>query len=217
MDLSGPENVGGAAPKPVLVVGGLGRCGTSLLMQMLQAGGVPCAGDWPAFEPAEAGATPIDPTWFAGLAGRAVKILDPHLARPPVGRVPSVGIWMVRGFRQQARSQAKFAHAMSGGLLRNDRNAVRRIEASLFRDSRLGRAAMPHPDLAQVSFEELLERPAAVAVRLAAWLAPWWPGLDHAAMARCVRPRGPECLPGLLELALVAEAEAGVAGQGGMG
>jgi hypothetical protein len=35
---------------PVIVVAGLGRCGTSLVMQMLAAAGLPCVGSFPDFE-----------------------------------------------------------------------------------------------------------------------------------------------------------------------
>ena len=35
---------------PALLVAGLGRCGTSLMMQMLAAAGLPCVGEFPAYE-----------------------------------------------------------------------------------------------------------------------------------------------------------------------
>ena len=134
-----------------------------------------------------------------------MKVLDPH--RQPLPRsAPAAIIWLDRAPREQARSIAKFGHLV-GGMPAADRRMLRAFEAGLVRDRALALRAVPKPLLA-LRFEEVLIRPHAAAHRMAAALAPWWPGLRTEAMARVVIPRPPECLPGLLELTLLARAEA---------
>ena len=41
--------------RPTVFVCGHGRCGSSMVMQMLDAGGFPCFGEYPAYEPEEVG------------------------------------------------------------------------------------------------------------------------------------------------------------------
>lgn len=65
--------------EPVLVCG-LGRCGSSVTMQMLQAGGYQTFGDWPDFEPEEAGSSRNIPHLLSLIDTSAVKILDPHIS-----------------------------------------------------------------------------------------------------------------------------------------
>ncbi|MHB8286386.1 MAG: hypothetical protein ACYDD1_17175 [Caulobacteraceae bacterium] len=67
--------------KPTIIVSGLGRCGSSLTMQMLNAAGVHCVGSFPSFEGPECEAFQegfITAERWAAVAGRAVKLLDPH-------------------------------------------------------------------------------------------------------------------------------------------
>lgn len=79
----------------ITVVSGLPRSGTSLVMQMLQAGGHPilCDEHRPAdadnprgyLEYAKVRTLERDATWLAEAEGRAVKVVSPLLARLPAG------------------------------------------------------------------------------------------------------------------------------------
>ena len=177
---------------PIVVVCGLGRCGTSLLMQMLSAAKMKCAGAAPAFEDNHTRGPLIDPHWFSALAGGAVMI------------------WLDRDPGQQARSQAKMLRMLSGvapmarAQLRSFTRTLRKDrQASLARIVTLSHARPP----LMLSFEMLIEQPHTAAVVIAGHLAPWHRA-DAAAMAAAVRPRGTSCAPGLeMELALLRDAE----------
>lgn len=190
---------------PVFAVAGLGRCGTSLVMQMLAAGGMPCAGSAPDFEPDELLA-PVDPAWLASQRGRAVKLLDPHLLSVPLD-LPLEVIWMDRDLKQQAKSQAKFAH-LAAGLPRPNRQHARRWHEGLARDRRAALAALDPHTVRRLRFEDVLVHPRRSAGYLAETFRHWI-ALDVARMAAQVRPRGTACAPGLdLEAELIAIAEA---------
>lgn len=102
---------------PVLFVTGLGRCGTTMVMQMLQAAGVPCAGTYPAFEDVPVTPSAVDHEWLAQQAGRAVKWIDPTVTR--VRHANGAAIFLSRDPAEQAKSQLKMLGA------RNDRSARR--------------------------------------------------------------------------------------------
>jgi hypothetical protein len=77
--------------EPVIVVSGLPRSGTSMMMQMLAAGGVPILTDgvrtadesnpegYFEFEPVKALGQGADTAWVAGARGKAVKVVAPLL------------------------------------------------------------------------------------------------------------------------------------------
>lgn len=166
------------------VVAGLGRCGTSMVMQMLAAGGVRCVGQHPAYEVDEAAHAPLDYDWLRQCDGMAVKILDPH--RRWTCYQPAQIIWLDRDAKQQARSQRKFLQAVTGltpkvgalsAALRSDRKKCMRVIA-------------PHHRL-MISFEDVLRDPHGAAVRLTTV----FPRLDVATAASVVRARSTTCAP----------------------
>ena len=195
--------------KPVVIVAGLGRCGTTLTMNMLVAGGIPGVGSAPAYEPPEI----QNPTaeWLDAQAGHALKILDPHVAGVPrmsLTSAPRRVIWIDRDVRQQTRSQAKMAVAMLGVPPLN-RHALLRWEASLHGDRRDARRALIAAGCTikrEFRFEQLLADPETVARKLADWLRPDFGDLDEVAMASVVIPRPPQCAPDMsLELRLIQQ------------
>lgn len=182
--------------KPVVIVAGLGRCGTSLVMQMLDAAGIPCVGRFPAFEE--------DDPWVG--TGRAVKWLDPH--RRPL-RV-AIGsryrcIWLSRDPVEQARSQLKW---FSPEMLTVGVDEATRVLAESLRDESVDALRrLPLPRL-MTTFEAIIGRPRASAARIADFLGRPFAPLDVDAMAARVIPRGPECQPDLsIEATLVRLAE----------
>lgn len=150
------------ADQPILFVAGLGRCGTTMVMTMLDAGGFPVSGPRPAYEPYErwVDGRP-DMTWLHQQAGRAVKWIDPtrHLSLP--GRLPvrPVVILLTRNAVQQAASQCKlikgdWAHINFG------RHGVRAMARSIRRDVPVMRAMLRRrAHVHEWAFEDFLQNP----------------------------------------------------------
>jgi hypothetical protein len=191
----------------ITIVSGFGRCGSSLVMQMLEAGGMPMVGRFPAFEDdhTSVARVVIDPEWMGLQDGRAVKILDPHEIQIPAGdyRV----IWCSREYAEQARSQVKFAAMMMG--LHPTRESVRAFMRSYVRDKPKAIkkliALAPKPGILDLHFEDILSDPLGAATELAQYC-----GLgDPQNMASVVKQRSPLCARGLdMEIELLAQRSA---------
>lgn len=171
------------------LVCGLGRCGTTMMMHMLRAGGASVVGSAPAFEVDEAAKLPIDPTWLASLGDKAVKVLDPH--RGWRGQVPARVIWMDRDDTEQAKSQVKFLRLVGGvpiptGAWKAMRSGLRTDREKCMRSLR------PH-ERKIFSFEAILASPGSAASNL----AEWFDGFDQASAASVVRRRSPKCEPSM--------------------
>ena len=188
-----------------VLVAGLGRCGTTLVMRMLAAGGAPVVGEAPDFERFTI-AEMADPALTeAHVRGRAVKALEPHRLgnRHPLLTVrPRHAILLSRDPVEQAKSQINFVRTLAEdamrtpGLLyshRPDNRVLRRaITAAIVRDqARAGTMLRTgNVPVTPLRFEMIVTDPAAAADRLAFQLRPWW-RLDAAAMAAVVRRRDP--------------------------
>lgn len=185
----------------LVLVAGLGRCGSSLLMQMLDAGGypiVPGHGGAPGYEhPANVGRGQLPP----GASG-ALKWLDPQRLAPPPKAEVRGSILLLRDNREQSRSHIKFLSALGF----DTRGAtVRQHAASLRQDEpRARRELVARGSLYVVQFEELIARPRTALAALRSWIGS---DLDIEGAASVVRERetGSGCLPYLLEERLLAE------------
>jgi hypothetical protein len=187
---------------PTYIVAGLGRCGTSMCMQMLAAGGIACIGDAPAYEDNRTRVRNIDPEHMRAWSGAAVKVLDPQIVGLP-GNVRV--IWLDRDAQEQARSAGKFAHLMAGIQL-PCRWQRRRYAERLRRDRVRALRVIGNRPVLLLTFERVLADPLGCARAMAVFLDQ---PLDVHAMAAVVRRRPASCLPGLdLELQLVEEAAA---------
>ncbi|QUT04009.1 hypothetical protein KFK14_12720 [Sphingobium phenoxybenzoativorans] len=193
--------------EPIILVAGLGRCGSSLTMQMLAAAGVPTVGDWPDFEHSSATGLPGNyAEWLPLAKGRAVKALDPHRWTLP-GYSNYALIWLSRHPVEQAKSMLKLIGQ------RNDRQARRAMEASVRRDAQIARKAVDRAmlvggsDLSRtlsLPFETMIHAPDIAAAKIASLLFEvTGRHVDTDAMARCVRKRPATCLPYMLELELI--------------
>lgn len=189
----------------VLIVAGLGRCGTTLAMRMLVRGGMPVhpSADRTAFEESETNVMqwPVDESVWEARDGLACKVLDLGTrARPSLAPELTV-VWLQRDYKEQSRSAIKFAEVVSGlpaGYAK--RNA---IETSLRRDTRTALKwlkSRANVTLYRLSFAELLKMGYAVD-QLAEIAAPF-AALDVAEMRAEVRVREPRCLPYMLETEL---------------
>lgn len=191
---------------PAIVVAGQGRCGTSLVMQMLYAGGVPCVGEWPAFESGASMFGSFDPKAFAALRGQAIKLITP--AELPIGEMPKhIVIWLDRDSRQQAESHLKMVKLSFPSVVPN-RLTVRAMVAGIRRERASNMVAIGAngrcPTLL-MSFERLLTQPTDAAIDIAAFLHEHgYEFLHFSAMRRQIRLRSTDCYPGMMEIDLLS-------------
>ena len=103
--------------EPITIVAGMGRCGTSLVMKMLAAAGMPTPGAGPpGYERIDIrdAIGRRDYTWCPDLAGGALKILGPYLYPPPPPEVwPCRIIYLQRNLEDQARSWLEYRLRMA--------------------------------------------------------------------------------------------------------
>lgn len=196
--------------QPVILVCGFGRCGSSLIMQMLDVGGISCFHDpgmgAPSYETFLGAGLPRESAWLSDLGGRAVKLLNPHHFRPPQSLACKI-VWLDRDYQEQAKSTAKFSEAVMG--IRLNAGQVRQYAKSFAPD----RAAamkyfdrMPNAQVRIFKFEKLITDSEEQAERLAEFAG--LPKNTAQAMAEVVIPRPPRCLDGLLETYLLERADA---------
>lgn len=180
---------------PTIGVAGFGRCGSTMIMGMLDAGGIqPVAGTSEASYELEVDA--LHALTTADVVGRSVKILE--LWR--YGPLPPAEwriIWLDRDPLEQAKSQTKFLMSLTPGLLSvTEDEAVRRFAESYNeqRAASLGVLRRRSP-VTVIQFERVLANPSKAA-KVIAGVCPEWT-FDRAAAAAVVHDRGPECLPDL--------------------
>jgi hypothetical protein len=189
---------------PIIVVAGFGRCGSSLVMSMIEAMGIPIVGEAPAYELHTPSFRPE--YWAEHYSGRAIKVLDPHIMRPPWGLKYKV-IWLDRENGEQAKSHVKFLR-WQGVNVPNFEHAQKQFVAKLLRRDRpkavgfLTRLAGPGNAYC-LTFEHLISFPTISAMRLGGLL---YPGLSQERLAEIVQPaaelvrfRTVDCLPHMLE------------------
>lgn len=116
---------------PILFVAGFGRCGTTMAMTMIDRGGFPVAGPRPAYEVDQMRPGMVDLDWVRAQAGRAVKWIDPLVARVSRNDLPgpAVIIHMNRPSRDIAASQVKMLSTFTG--IPNDRRIRRAFEKDI--------------------------------------------------------------------------------------
>lgn len=171
---------------------GFGRCGSTMVMSMLAAGGMPIAGNItePPYELPD-----VRDAWKVPLAGRAVKLLDSVLY---YGIPPSPAwrfVWLDRDPVEQARSHIKFVEAVIGTLDEPWEVAVAKSAASFVRDRPKALGALHGQGAVLVlRYERILADPAGTARLLAQQV---WPDLNIAAAAGAVHDRDSRCLPDL--------------------
>jgi len=174
-----------------IVVCGHGRCGTSLMMQMLAAAGVHIAGEYPSYE-AEKFCTP---EWISRNKGGAIKLLDPMRFEHTFGIEKIKFIWISRNVFQQAESTSKFA-SMLGGLPLLDKQQIGVLAASLARDTAPSITRIRnYGTLLTMTFEQMIEKPEEAAQRLVDYCL--LPSSTVAKMGDAVLPRDAKCQPNL--------------------
>jgi hypothetical protein len=176
-------------------VSGLARCGSSLTLQMLAAGGFPCWGIAPDYESATAPYDHVTPMAF--------KILKPQML---LRTYPSdVTLWLDRDVDEQAKSVVKYVekkiHKKRFPKWRRREMTATTVEElrQQYRDADRWLKGEPH---IRFAFEDMVDDPRSFIDRVDSELSL---GLDiDGAMSVYVR-RGPSCLPFFLEARLLKE------------
>lgn len=191
-----------------ILVCGLARCGTSMVMKMLHRGGLEpyCDGNFSSYEHPALGGPQDFRVWLPKLSGKVAKVLDPHHSHWP-NPVGANILWLDRDTREQAKSQVKFLKAVGVPV---QGQAWRNIQRGLIADrfKALDLLVSAQADLLFLRFENLLQFPLMQADRIAQFLD--LPSEAASAMADVVIRRSPRCAPNLdIEVAAM-EAEAGL-------
>lgn len=181
--------------KPVVVVSGLPRSGTSMAMKMLQAGGVPLVqdGQRTADEDNPRGyfedervkelADAEDRSWLRNARGRAVKVISYLLKDLPRDNNYRV-VFLRRHLDEVLASQAKMLRRRGEESDTDDARMIELYEDHLWRVDYLFRHA-PHMERLEILYSDVVEDPRRAAERVAAFLGG---GLDVERMAAAVDP-----------------------------
>lgn len=181
--------------KPIIFIAGLGRCGTTMVMNMLWRGGFPVAGEAPAFETDHMLGS-VDTAWLRDQAGRAVKWIDPlnaSISRTDLSAEPAI-IILRRDPKEQARSQLKLL-ALTGVPVRTDRNMVRAMSRSITEDARRMESQLPGIGACyDMTFEGVLANPYQAAHTLGTVIRQYFGAtFDTESAAAVVLARSPIC------------------------
>jgi hypothetical protein len=168
------------APDPegeVVIVSGLPRSGTSMMMQMLAAGGVPAwsDGDRTAddsnphgyFELTRVLQLPRDQSWLAEGCGKALKVVAPllrHLPASPKFRV----VFMTRPIDDVLRSQRTMLQRT--GQQAADDSRLSTAYSSLLGETSAWLASRPDIAVLPVAYDDVIQNPAGTAEQLASFL-----------------------------------------------
>ncbi len=176
---------------PVVIVSGLPRSGTSMMMQMLDAGGLPAYTDEKReadsdnprgyYEHENATRLASNRDWVPESRGKAVKIVAQLLAYLPRGERYRI-VFMDRDLRDIVRSQRVMLDRLGreGGRLSPGR-MMTTLDAQVAQVERL-LANRPDIEAIFVDYDEVIGDPAGVSARIAGFVD----GLDEAAMVAAV-------------------------------
>ncbi len=180
--------------QPVIIVSGLPRSGTSLMMQMLAAAGIEPLTDHTRradednpegyYELEAVKNTRADASWLDHAGGRAVKIIHALIPDLPPGRAYRV-ILMERDPDEVLASQARMLERSGRAGAALAPAALKRIYLAQLETARRWISAAPGAELLEVNYNRLLADPAAEAARVAGFLGR---PLAAAPMAAAVRP-----------------------------
>jgi hypothetical protein len=176
----------------IIIVSGLPRSGTSLMMQMLHAGGVEVMTDGERaadadnprgyFEFERVKQTKRDPSWVPGARGKAVKMISQLLYDLPAGERYRV-LFMERGLDEVLRSQEKMLERL--GRPAPPREKIAGAFTAHLEKLHEWLARQGHMAVHAVSYVRLVEAPREEAGRVAGLLGR---GLDVERMSASVDP-----------------------------
>ncbi len=186
--MSGPER------RFVTVVSGLPRSGTSLVMQMLRAGGMPVLTDdlrppdednprgYLEYEPVKG--TREDASWVERAMGRAVKVVHLLLPALPPDREYRV-LLTRRPIREVMASQEAMLERRREPVGDTDGSQLAHLFERQIQETEAWLRATPYCRVLPVAYHDLLRDPKQGAAAIDRFLGG---GLDVDAMASCVEP-----------------------------
>lgn len=180
------------------LVAGFGRCGSSLVMAMLRAGGLAVSGHPPVFESTEFNEHCTSETFLRKKAGFILKWLDPtHTYLPPEFRGGPV-LWLDRDPSEWAESHMKLRNMWTGSPMRHDdqETYVALTSEVVQRTASVIRKLESYGPLERLRFEDILARPSEAADTLARVFHAFG-ALDVSRAAAMVRSRPPQCAAGM--------------------
>jgi len=166
--------------KPIVVVSGLPRSGTSMAMKMLQAGGLPLVTDgerqadednpkgYFEYEPVMNLARDPDKSWLAEARGKGVKIISTLLRELPA-EYNYLVVFMRRDLREILASQAKMLDRREEASKTADERLMQVFESDLWRAGYLLKNG-PQFRVLPVHYTEVLGQPLEQARRLGEFL-----------------------------------------------
>jgi hypothetical protein len=182
-------------PAPVIIVSGLPRSGTSLMMQMLSAGGLPLLTDSHR-QPDESNPlgyyeyAPVkrmhvgETAWLSQASGRGVKIVSALLPTLPANITARV-IFMQRDLDEVVRSQRAMLERLNKPTQTFDAESLRAEYAAHLSAVRAWLKSRTNLQYLDISYTDLVCAPAEHTPRVATFLGG---KLNPAAMAAAVDP-----------------------------
>ncbi len=178
---------------PIVVVSGLPRSGTSMLMKMLEAGGVPLVMDGirTADEDNPKGyfedervkklGQETDKTWLSGARGKGIKIISYLLKDLPPTHNYKV-VFVLRNLTEVLASQSKMLEHRGEGSGADDERMLELFKDHLWKVRYLVKH-QPHFEVLELQYRDVIDNPSEQAARINTFLGG---RLDVEAMTRAV-------------------------------
>jgi hypothetical protein len=182
---------------PVYVVSGLPRSGTSMMMRMLDAGGIAPFTDgeraadidnpegYYEFERVKQLETDPDTSWVRQARGRALKVISFLLRHLPDDNAYRI-VYMRRHLDEVLRSQDKMLDRLGNPAPGADVEATRESYRNDIVAARLHARKQPNMELIEIHYADAIADPRSVAHTVNEFLGA---SLDEAAMAAAVREK----------------------------
>ena len=180
------------------LVAGHGRCGSSMVMAMLQAGGLPVVGHSPVYESPDFNEHFTSETFLRKHEGSILKWLDPtHTYLPAAFRGGPI-LWLDRDPSTWAESHMKLHNMWTGSPLRHeDPVAHESLSAEVAeRTASVAQKISAYGPLERLRFEDILTSPRDAAEPLGRVFRAFG-SFDVAKAAAVVRARTSECAAGM--------------------
>jgi hypothetical protein len=163
----------------IVVVSGLPRSGTSMMMQMLQAGGMVLLTDHRReadtnnpqgyWEYEAVKRLKHDQTWLGDAEGKVVKVIAPLVAYLPPA-YPYKIIFMERDLEEVLQSQGRMLERLGQHYSADDQSTLKRAFTQELKQVNAWLADQPNIETLYVSYRAIILDPCAVAEQVSAFL-----------------------------------------------
>mgnify|MGYP003336364286 FL=1 len=193
-DIAGPLAGTALTDQSVVVVSGLPRSGTSMMMQLLQAGGLPILSDGAreadednprGYLEYEAAKKSQDNSWVRDAHGKGVKLVAQLLTNLPAGPDYRI-LFMERNLGEVVASQGAMLRRQNAtGATLSDRRLAATYRAQIHAAQRMLRRYGERISVLGIDYHEALADPEGTARRVNAFLGG---AFDEQAMRRAIDP-----------------------------